>query len=285
MAQEKDAKQSGEKFQQFMQEEMRRKVKERLSTVRRKVMILSGKGGVGKSTVAVNTALALHRSGERVGLLDVDIHGPSVPALLGIENATLRAAEDGTLLPFEFQGVKVLSVGFLLPNQDEAVIWRGPLKFQLIRQFLGDAAWGELDFLVLDAPPGTGDEPLTAVQLIPDLDGAVVVTTPQRLAALDVRKSITFCRKLQVPILGVVENMAGFVCPECGTVTHIFPPGGGQKIASDMGVPFLGSIPLDPRLAEAGDQGRSFFDAFGDSPAAEALRKVAEKVAALGAEK
>jgi Mrp family chromosome partitioning ATPase len=244
------------------------------------VIVLSGKGGVGKSTVAVNLATALMLSGKRVGLLDVDIHGPSIPTMLGLERVELQGSEDG-MFPIRLGDMKVMSLGFLLKDQDDAVIWRGPLKMGVIKQFLKDVVWGDLDFLIIDSPPGTGDEPLSVCQLIGDLDGVVVVTTPQKVAAVDVRKSITFCRQLHVPVLGVVENMSGFVCPKCGEVTPILSSGGGKRIAEDMGVPFLGSIPMDPKIAEACDSGRAFIQHYAATPTAEIMRSIIRPIAAL----
>jgi Mrp family chromosome partitioning ATPase len=258
----------------------RRQLQSRLCRIRHKVMVLSGKGGVGKSTVAVNLATALMMSGKRVGLLDVDIHGPSIPTMLGLEREMIQGSEEG-LLPIDLGGMKVMSLGFLLRNQDDAVIWRGPLKMGVIKQFLKDVDWGDLDYLIIDSPPGTGDEPLSVCQLIERLDGAVIVTTPQKVAAVDVRKSITFCRQLQVPVLGVVENMSGFVCPKCGEVTHILRSGGGRRIAEDMGVPFLGSIPMDPKIAEACDSGRAFIHHDATTPMAEVMRSIINPIAAL----
>jgi len=260
--------------------EDRRKLQSRLSRIRHKVVVLSGKGGVGKSTVAVNLAAALMLSGKRVGLLDVDIHGPSIPTLLGLEGEQIQADDDG-IQPIEVGPLKVMSLGFLLRDPDDAVIWRGPMKMSIIQQFLEDVAWGDLDFLIIDSPPGTGDEPLSVCQLIEKLDGAVIVTTPQKVAAVDVRKSITFCRQLQVPVLGVVENMSGFVCPKCGEITQILPSGGGLRIAEDMHVPFLGSIPMDPKIAEACDNGRVFIHHYAASPTAAIMRDIIEPIAAL----
>ena len=259
--------------------EDRRKLQSRLCRIRRKILVLSGKGGVGKSTVAVNLAAALMLSGKRVGLLDVDIHGPSIPTMLGLERERFQGSEDG-LLPIDIGGLKVMSLGFLLQNQDDAVIWRGPMKMGVIKQFLKDVVWGDLDYLIIDSPPGTGDEPLSVCQLIGTLDGAVIVTTPQKVAAVDVRKSITFCRQLQVPILGVVENMSGFVCPKCGEVTQILPSGGGKRIAKDMNVPFLGAIPMEPKIAEAGDSGRAMLGQDSDSPMARAMKEIIVRIAA-----
>lgn len=258
------------------------KLQSRMSRIQHKVAVLSGKGGVGKSTVAVNLAMALRSLGKRVGLLDVDIHGPSVPTMLGLEGQRLKTCADG-LLPIELDGLKVMSVGFLLRSQDDAVIWRGPRKMGVIEQFLKDVVWGDLDYLIIDSPPGTGDEPLSVCQLIGGMDGAVIVTTPQKVAAVDVRKSITFCRQLEVPILGVVENMNGFVCPKCGEITQILPSGGGPRIATDMQVPFLGSLPIDPLVAAAGDSGLPFVRHYADSPTAEIMRELVLPLVELSA--
>lgn len=263
-------RQQGENDQDF---EDRRALQSRLCHIGHKIMVMSGKGGVGKSTVAVNLAMGLMLAGKKVGLLDVDIHGPSVPTMLGLEGANIEAGPDG-LVPVELGHLKVMSMGFLLRNPDDAVIWRGPVKGNVIKQFLKDVAWGDLDYLIIDAPPGTGDEPLSICQLINPIDGAVVVTTPQRVAAMDVRKSITFCAQVGMKVLGVVENMSGFVCPKCGEVTHILRSGGGKLMAADMGVPFLGSIPIDPMVAEAGDMGQAFVMHHAASPTAEIMRSV-----------
>jgi ATP-binding protein involved in chromosome partitioning len=260
----------------------RLKLESRLCRIRHKVVVLSGKGGVGKSTMAVNLATSLMMAGKRVGLLDVDIHGPSVPTMLGLEGQTIRGSEEG-LLPIRLDGMKVMSLGFLLPNQDEAVIWRGPMKMGVIKQFLMDVAWGDLDYLIIDSPPGTGDEPLSVCQLIGRLDGAVIVTTPQKVAAVDVRKSITFCRELRVPVLGVVENMSGFVCPKCGEVSQILCSGGGRRIAEDMHVPFLGSVPIDPKIAESCDSGCAFVYHYATTATAQIMRSIIEPIAALDA--
>jgi len=232
-------------------------LEERLGQIRHVVLVLSGKGGVGKSTVAVNLAVSLSLAGKRVGLLDVDIHGPSVPKMLHLEGATVQM-KDGAIVPVEKAGLKVMSIGLLLRDRDDAVIWRGPLKMGVIRQFLKDVDWGELDYLIIDSPPGTGDEPLSVCQLVKNPDGAVIVTTPQDVATADVRKSITFCRQLSLPVIGVIENMSGFVCPHCGETTNIFKAGGGERMARDMGVPFLGRIPIDPTIDEACDAGEPF---------------------------
>jgi len=253
------------------------KLKARLNRIRRKVIVMSGKGGVGKSTVAVNLAMSAMLAGQRVGLLDVDLHGPSVPTMLGLVGYRLEGGEDG-MLPVEIGGLKVLSVGFLLQNNDDPVIWRGPMKMGVIRQFIEDVEWGDLDLLVIDVPPGTGDEPLSVCQLIPELEGAVIVTTPQKVAAADVRKSINFCKELGVKVLGVIENMSGFACPKCGEVTPILRANGGRVMANEMGVPFLGSIPIDPLIAKSGDDGKAFVESAASSPAAGAFREIVREL-------
>ena len=258
----------------------RQKLASRLCRIRHKVLVLSGKGGVGKSTVAVNLAVSLMLAGKRVGLLDVDIHGPSVPKMLGLEGAPIQS-ELGNIVPVELGNLKVMSIGFLLRHQDDALIWRGPMKMGVIQQFLKDVEWGDLDYLVVDAPPGTGDEPLSVCQLIGDADGAVVVTTPQDVALAAVRKSITFCRQLCLPILGVVENMSGFACPHCGKLTEIFKSGGGERMAHEMHVPFLGRIPMDPTIGEACDAGTPYVSAYARSETAKAFGRVVRPILEL----
>ena len=260
--------------------EDRRQMGARLCRIRHKIVVLSGKGGVGKSTVAVNLATALMMAGHRVGLLDVDIHGPSIPTMLGLGHQAALGSEEG-LLPIELGDMKIMSLGFLLPDPDDAIIWRGPRKMGVIKQFLKDVIWGDLDFLIIDSPPGTGDEPMSVCQLIENLDGAVIVTTPQKVAAVDVRKSVTFCRQMQVPVLGIIENMSGFVCPKCQEVTHILPAGGGRQIADSMHVPFLGSLPMDPQIAESGDAGRPFLHHYASSPTAKIMRDIITPILAL----
>jgi len=252
----------------------REAIDRRMSQVNHRILVLSGKGGVGKSTVACYLALSLACAGKQVGLLDVDIHGPSIPKILGLEGRTIEIAGN-TILPVSFgKNLKVMSMGFLLMSDTDAVIWRGPLKMGAIKQFIRDVEWGPLDYLVIDSPPGTGDEPLSVCQLIPARregaafpDGALIVTTPQELSLADVRKSINFCRKLQMPVLGVVENMSGFVCPKCGEETQIFRSGGGERMAREMGAPFLGRIPIDPKIVSASDVEQSYLDAYPGSPA------------------
>ncbi|MBN1662370.1 MAG: P-loop NTPase [Deltaproteobacteria bacterium] len=257
--------------QPVKQQDENEQMKARMSKIKHKIMVMSGKGGVGKSTVAANIAVAMAMEGKSVGLLDVDFHGPSIPKLLHLEGQLLTGSEDG-MQPVDYvHGIKVMSLGFMLGNQDSAVIWRGPLKIGVIKQLLTDVSWGELDYLIIDFPPGTGDEPLSVAQFLPDADGAVIVTTPQDLSLSDVRKSIDFCRKLNMKIIGVIENMSGMVCPHCGNVVDVFKKGGGQTMAGEMGVPFLGRIPLDPRIVTASDDGVPFVYHFNETEAAKAF--------------
>jgi len=239
--------------------------------IKYRYLVLSGKGGVGKSSVAVNLAAWLAKQGRRVGLLDVDIHGPSIPKLLNLEGSKPHTTED-KIEPVVYDGsLKVMSIGLILNDQNEAVIWRGPMKHNVISQFIQDVRWGDLDYLVVDCPPGTGDEALSTAQVLGSVDGVVIVTTPQELAVADVRKCLTFCKQLSLPVLGVIENMSGFVCPHCQTRTDVFAGQGGRQTATDFGVPFLGSIPMDPAVAQACDEGRPFIDFDQDSPTAQAL--------------
>lgn len=231
-------------------------LRENMARIKHKIIVLSGKGGVGKSTVAVNLAASLAAKKMKTGLLDVDIHGPSVPTLLGMEGMRIAATGEKEIYPVKYSDyLSVMSVGFLLQDKDMAVVWRGPLKYGIIKQFLSDVVWGDMDYLIVDSPPGTGDEPLSVCQLVENPDGAVIVTTPQDVALADVRKSVTFCRQLNIPILGVIENMSGFHCPHCGTITEIFKSGGGKAMAEDMGVPFLGGIPIESQIVHSGDGG------------------------------
>ncbi len=243
-----------------------------MKNIKHKILVLSGKGGVGKSTIAANLAVWLSMGNRKVGLLDVDIHGPSIPKLLGLEQKILNHQDD-KIIPADYeQMLKVMSIGFLLRSKNDAVIWRGPMKHNIINNFVSDVSWGELDYLVVDCPPGTGDEPLSIAQLIPGIDGAAIVTTPQQLAVIDVRKCVTFCRQLNMPVLGVIENMAGFVCPNCGQKTEIFTGKGGKEIATELNTPFLGSIPLDPYLALTSDIGKPLIRSDIQSPTKKAMQ-------------
>jgi len=255
----------------------RQRLESRLCKISQKLLVMSGKGGVGKSTMAVSLALALAGEGRKVGLLDIDLHGPSLPTMLGLARDQIFSNPEG-IIPLEFEGIKVMSIGFMLENADQAMIMRGPMKHGAIQQFLADVNWGELDFLVIDCPPGTGDEPLSAAQLLGAGAKAVVVTTPQDVALVDVEKSISFCSELSLNLLGVIENMSGFICPHCGEVSEIFKSGGGETLSARRGVPFLGSVPLDPRMVHAGDSGKPFILEHPEAEAALALQSVARKI-------
>jgi Mrp family chromosome partitioning ATPase len=256
----------------------RQALQERLCRIKHKILVLSGKGGVGKSTIAVNLAVALASSGRKVGLLDIDIHGPNVPKMLGAEGKRVGGGPD-KLEPYIYsENLKLMSIGFLLQSPDSAVIWRGPLKWSVIKQFLKDVEWGELDYLVVDAPPGTGDEPLSIGQLIEDADGAIIVTTPQDVSILDVRKCVNFCRQLNLPVLGVVENMSGFACPHCGKTTDLFKKGGGEKMAVELGIPFLGAVPIDPAVVEGGDRGAPVTSIDDNTPTKQAFLNIVDAV-------
>lgn len=246
-------------------EERRKKIREqekgveaRMEKIKHKIMVISGKGGVGKTTVAVNRAFSLGMKGLEVGLIDADIHGPNVPKMLGIENKQPEVSPAGIFPVLVPPHVKVMSIGFFISDKDSPVIWRGPLKMGALRQFLSDVVWGDLDFLIADLPPGTGDEPLSVAQLIKNVDGAIIVTTPQDVALLDSRKAVNFAKQLNMPVIGIIENMATFICPHCGKEINIFKYGGGERSAMELGVPFLGRIPLEAGIVEASDKGEVF---------------------------
>ncbi|KAK0391227.1 hypothetical protein NLU13_0728 [Sarocladium strictum] len=256
----------------------------RLQDVKHKILVLSGKGGVGKSTFTSLLAHAFATNPDNtVGIMDTDICGPSIPKMMGVENETIHVSGSGWSPVWVMDNLGVMSIQFMLPNRDDAVIWRGPKKNGLIKKFLKDVEWGEMDFLLVDTPPGTSDEHLSVNSFLKEsgIDGAVMVTTPQEVALLDVRKEIDFCRKAGIRILGIAENMSGFVCPNCKNESEIFRPttGGARGLAEDMGVPFLGAVPLDPRIRMACDYGESYFDSFADSPACKAFYGVVRNVA------
>jgi len=259
----------------------------RMAKIRHKIAVISGKGGVGKSLVTVNLAMALASKGRngRVGVLDADFHGPCVPKMLGLKGERLHSGPPGVFPAFGPLNIKVVSMAFLLPTDDSPVIWRGPLKMGAIRQFLSEIAWGNLDYLLIDLPPGTGDESLSVLQLLPEMDGVVIVTIPSEVSQDVVKKAVTFARKMEVPIMGIVENMSGIICPHCSEKVNVFGSGGGEKVARDMDVPFLGSIPLDPRISTMADAGTPFIMMEPDSPAAEAFKKIVEKVETFSEEK
>jgi len=256
-----------------------------LARIRFKLMVMSGKGGVGKSTVATYLALGLAAKGYAVGLMDVDLHGPSIPRMLGMAgHARVDEASQAIEPMVGRHGLKALSVEMLMPDRESSVIWRGPLKIGVIKQFIADVDWGRLDFLVIDCPPGTGDEPLTVAQSV---EGAlaVVVTTPQEIALADVRKSLDFCRQLQMPVLGVVENMSGLACPHCGQPVDLLGQGGGQALAQRLGLDFLARLPWDGRLVQAGDRGQPLELEHDHNPAGPAYRDLVAAVLARTVER
>ncbi|RLE75059.1 MAG: ATP-binding protein [Thermoprotei archaeon] len=253
-------------------------IKARMSNVKHKIMIMSGKGGVGKSMVTANLAIALSLKGYKVAVLDADLHGPSIPKMLGVEGKTMLSGPMGILPVAAKGGIGVVSLDFMLPNEDTPVVWRGPLKSKAIMEFLSLVAWGHRDFLLTDLPPGTGDEPLSVAQFIPDVSGAVIVTIPSMVSQHVVKKAVSFARKMDIPILGVVENMSYFRCPKCDEIYYIFGKGGGEAIAREMDVDFLGSIPIDPRVAESSDKGESFLVKYPETEVAKSFMNIAEKI-------
>ncbi|WP_174408798.1 iron-sulfur cluster carrier protein MrpORP [Desulfovibrio psychrotolerans] len=252
-----------------------------LRRVKHKIVVMSGKGGVGKSTVATNIAVGLSLAGKKVGLLDVDVHGPSIPRLLSLRDAKVHIdANHIEPVPWS-ENLSVMSLGFLLPNPYQPVIWRGPVKQGFIQQLLADVAWGDLDYMIVDCPPGTGDEPLSVLQMLGADAKAVIVTTPQGVAVDDVRRSVTFVGDVGNSVLGIVENMSGIVCSQCGHVENIFGKGGGMRLAQETGVRFLGEIPLDPEVVRSGDEGYCFLKVQTDSPTAKAIQKILKPILLL----
>ncbi|PIO28986.1 Cytosolic Fe-S cluster assembly factor nubp2 [Aquarana catesbeiana] len=253
-----------------------------LAGVRHIILVLSGKGGVGKSTISTEIALALRHVGKKVGILDVDLCGPSIPRMLNVHNKDVHQCEGGWVPVFVDQekSISLMSIGFLLEHPDDAVVWRGPKKNALIKQFVSDVAWGELDFLIVDTPPGTSDEHITTVDALRPFHpmGAVLVTTPQAVSIGDVRRELTFCKKMGLPIIGIVENMSGFVCPHCTECTNIFSKGGGEELARHAGVPFLGCVPLDPNLAQSLEVGKDFLQEFPKSSTYASIISIAQQI-------
>lgn len=270
---------SSQESQQAQMAQQDNAITRSLGKIKNKILVMSGKGGVGKSTVSVNLALGLAAKGHQVGLMDVDLHGPDVIRMLNLKGS-LEAPENPNDLvaPLHYNdNLKVVSLEYMMKDRDEAIIWRGPLKIQAIRQFVADMDWGELDYLVIDAPPGTGDEPLSVAQTIP-LVKALVVTTPQKVALADVRKSLNFCKTVEMEVVGIVENMSGFVCPECNATVDIFKTGGGEELSREFDLPFLGAVPMDPKVVIGGDDGVPYLTSDAKSPATEAFAKVVEAV-------
>ncbi len=264
------------RMQAILDEE--KKVHERMSKVKHKIMVMSGKGGVGKSTVAANLAVAMSKLGNRVGILDSDIHGPSIPKIMGVEGLRPSAGPTGIYPILSGYGIRVISMDFFLESSEDPVIWRGPLKMSAIRQFLSDVDWGELDYLFIDLPPGTGDEPLSVMQLLPEMDGTVIITAPSDLSQSVVRKAVNMSLKMNIPVIGIVENMSGFVCPKCGEKYDLLGSGGGKKMAEGMNVDFLGQIPIDPKICEYSDKGISFIIENPDSESSKIFMEIARKI-------
>lgn len=268
----------GEKIEVKTVQKQDMKLIKNLMRIKHKIIVTSGKGGVGKSTVSANIAMVLAMRGYDVGLLDADIHGPNIPKMFHIEDAMLYADDEGIMPIIVPPSLKIMSMAFLIQDSDNPVIWRGPMKIGALRQFVADVRWGNLDYLIVDLPPGTGDEPLTVAQLMPDADGMVVVTTPQEVALLNSRKSVGFARQLKMPVLGIIENMSGFVCPNCRKEVDLFKKGGGEQAAKELDVPFLGSIPVDPKVVISGDEGMPVVLADSDSPAALAFNQIVDRL-------
>ena len=262
----------------FKQDELRRKA--RMSKIKHKIAVISGKGGVGKSTITVNLAMAfaIHGFAHRVGILDADLTGPSVPKIIGLHGQRIQGGPPGIFPSIGPLGIEVVSMDFLLASDEVPVIWRGPLKMRAISQFLSDIVWGELDFLFIDLPPGTGDEPLSVMQLLPELDGVIIVTIPSEVSQIVVKKAVTFAKQLNIPVIGIVENMSVFVCPKCGEETDVFKIGGGRKIAKDLSIPYLGSIPIDPQVCRDSDNGIPFIIEHKNSPATKAFMEIVKKI-------
>ena len=251
-----------------------------LRKIKHKLIVMSGKGGVGKTSTSVNLAMALAGKGFQVGIMDVDLHGPDVPRMLGLKGM-LELSGNKKLEPMRrMENLKVISIESLTMSKDDAIIWRGPIKYSAIKQFIGDVEWGDLDFLIIDSPPGTGDEPLTVAQTIQDAK-AIIVTTPQEVSLADVRKSISFCKTVKMEIFGMIENMSGFVCPHCSEKVDIFGSGGGERTAAEASIPFLGRIPMDPKVVACSDDGCSIQEKYADSEAAKAISSIADRVAGL----
>ncbi len=253
-------------------------IADRMRFIKHKLAVLSGKGGVGKTTVSVNLATALAWRGNTVGLLDADIHGPDVPKMLGLEGTRMIGGDKGLEPVLGPLNILTVSMEFLLQTADTPVIWRGPLKMRVISEFLSKVNWGNLDYLIIDLPPGTGDESLSIMQLIPDLDGVIIVTTPQEVALLDSRKAANMVRQMNIPIIGLIENMSGFYCPHCGKVTNIYGKGGGKNAAKDLNLYFLGDLPFDHHVMSFSDQGKPFIVSDAETPVAKAFQQIIERL-------
>ena len=258
--------------------EQEKRIKDKISKIKYVLIVISGKGGVGKTSVAVNLGYALSLFEKKVGILDIDIHGPNIAKMLGIEDKSIYALESGIEPVAVTSNLIAVSLALIGYDPDQPIIWRGPMKTALIRQFLGDVNWGGLDYLIVDSPPGTGDEPLSVCQLIPKISGAIIVTTPQDVAILDARKSVLFARELKVPVVGIIENMSGFTCPHCGNQINIFKRGGGEKAAQELKVPYLGRVPFQPEFVEYADKGTPFVSFQDKSKSAQAFMGIVDKI-------
>ncbi len=273
-----DIQSSMPKNPQQVQAEHDAAVTKSLGNIKNKLLVMSGKGGVGKTSTSVNLSIALASKGYQVGIIDVDLHGPDVPRMLGLQGVP-EVNQNKKLNPLRYSdNLKAISIESFTPNKDDAIIWRGPLKFSAIKQFIGEVDWQDLDFLIIDSPPGTGDEPLTVAQTISDAK-AVIVTTPQEVALADVRKSINFCKTVNMDIFGLLENMSGFSCPHCNEMINLFGSGGGEKTARQMGIPFLGKIPFDPQMVICADSGACFQEVHAESEVTKAYAAIAESIA------
>ncbi len=253
-------------------------VAKRMERIEHKILVMSNKGGVGKSTVTTNLAVSLALKGYHVGVCDMDIHGPNIPKMVGAEGQKLKISSSGGIIPFQAYNLRIASMSFLLQNSDDPIIWRDAYKYEFINQLLGGVEWQDLNYLLIDLPPGTGNESVTTIDLIPNVTGCVIITTPQEVALLDSRKSVTFARDSELPIAGIVENMSGLECPHCHEHIEVFRKGGGEASAADMGVNFLGRIPLDPEVVRQCDYGEPFAMFYSDTPTAEAYHTIANKV-------
>jgi len=253
-------------------------LKQNMSKIKHKILVLSNKGGVGKSSVAINLACFLSEKGFKVGILDADLHGPSVAKMLGFEGKRLQGSPEGIIPMSVSLNLVAVSMASLIENSDAPLIWRGPLKMMALKQFLGEVQWGNLDYLIIDSPPGTGDEPLSICQLIPELEGGIIVTTPQKIALLDSRKCVNFLKKLKIPILGIIENMSGLKCPHCGKNIDLFKSGGGEKAAKEFKIPFLGKIPIDLNMVNSTDDGKPYIFQYKDSDTAKIFKKIVELI-------
>jgi len=256
------------------------KIKQNMSKIKHKILVLSNKGGVGKSTVAINLACSLSEKDFKVGILDADLHGPSIAKMLDLEGERLTGNAEGIIPTNVFHNLIAVSMASLIEGFDMPLIWRGPLKAMALKQFLGEVQWGNLDYLIIDSPPGTGDEPLSICQLIPELEGGIIVTTPQEVALLDSRKCVNFLKNLKIPILGIIENMSGLKCPYCGKNIDLFKSGGGEKAAKEFNLPFLGKIPIDINMVDSTDEGKPYIFQYKESETAQAFNKLVELILA-----